>query len=170
MVGNGFPEPRVVAGGSPTFALHAQVSASSATPWECSPGTTFLWDAGYGQNFPDLGFEPAAGLLTRVISKPGDRRLCVDLGHKAVSAENPIERRVRFPALPDGRFLSQSEEHLVLESPQAADFSVGDTLIGIPWHICPTVALHDHAHLFRNGSTTGETWKIAARHRRLSGE
>ena len=34
-----------------------------------------------------------------------------------------------------------SEEHLVLETPRAAEFKIGDVLYGVPWHICPTVAL-----------------------------
>ena len=37
---------------------------------ECSPGTSLLYDANYGNRFSDLGFVPAALLLTRVISRP----------------------------------------------------------------------------------------------------
>ena len=82
----------MVGGGSPTFGLHADFAS-----WECSPGTTLFWDAGYGENFPDLSYEVAAAVLTRVISKPGENRLCLDLGHKAVAAENPLGRRVPLP-------------------------------------------------------------------------
>ena len=155
----------VVGGGSPTFGLHAE-----RTVWECSPGTTIFWDAGYGERFPDLGYELAAALLTRVISKPGQDRLCLDLGHKAVAAENPLVARVRFPGLHGGLDLvAQSEEHLVLEYEHADQIDVGQALVGVPVHICPTVALHMEAVLVsESGEPTGERWKVAARDRRLT--
>ncbi len=160
--------PLLVAGGSPTFALHAERVASDPRPRQCSPGTTVLWDCGYGPNYRDLPFEPAAFLLSRVVSHPGEGRLCLDLGHKAVAAENPIDRRVQFPALPEAMFLSQSEEHLVVGTPDPSHFPVGTALIGIPKHVCPTVALHQEARIVRNGVLTEEAWKIAARDRRIT--
>ncbi|MEZ5429905.1 MAG: alanine racemase [Verrucomicrobiales bacterium] len=126
------------------------------------------WDSGYGLEFPDLAFLPAAALLTRVVSKPGNGRLTLDLGHKAVAAEQPLGRRVRFPALMDADFVMQSEEHLVISTDHATSFEVGDVLIGVPWHVCPTVALHMEAVLIRDGRSTGETWRIAARDRRIT--
>ncbi|MBP6783655.1 MAG: D-TA family PLP-dependent enzyme [Verrucomicrobiales bacterium] len=168
------PVPLVVAGGSPTFALHAAAASISPRPRQCSPGTTVLWDCGYGGYYDDLVFEPAAFLLTRVVSHPGgdhpggDQRICVDLGHKSVAAENVIGRRVRFPAIPEARFVSQSEEHLVLEGVDPAAWPVGTSLIGIPIHVCPTVALHQEARIVRDHSITGESWDIAARNRRIT--
>ncbi len=156
--------PEVVGGGSPTFALHGEKT------WQCSPGTTLLWDAGYGTKFPDLGFELAAVLLTRVASKPGKNRVCLDLGHKAIAAENPMGNRVRFLNLEGATPVMQSEEHLVLELEEAnrEAVNVGDPIYAVPWHICPTVALHEEAQILRDGDFTGETWKIAARVRKLT--
>jgi D-serine deaminase-like pyridoxal phosphate-dependent protein len=154
------PVPLLVAGGSPTFPFHAQ-----NTDRESSPGTTVLWDFGYGDKFTDLPFLPAAVLLTRVISRQGNR-LCLDLGHKAVASENP-HPRVRILELPDANFVMHSEEHLVIESPQAGEFSVGQTLHGIPRHVCPTVALHSEAIVVENGAAVTR-WPILARARRLS--
>ena len=159
--GMGLPVPVLVAGGTPTFPIHA-----SHPDRECSPGTTVLWDFGYGDKFPDLAFQHAAVLLVRVVSKPAPDRLCLDLGHKAVAAENP-HPRVRFIELPDAVAVMQSEEHLVIETPRAGEFSVGDVLHGIPRHICPTVALHAEA-LIVDGGRVVETWPIAARARRLT--
>ncbi|MGB8167640.1 MAG: D-TA family PLP-dependent enzyme [Chthoniobacteraceae bacterium] len=156
----GLPVPAVVAGGSPTFPMHAR------RPVECSPGTTVLWDAGYTQKMPDLLFEPAALLFTRVISKPAPDRLCLDLGHKAVSAEMP-HPRVVFPLLPEARAVMHSEEHLVLETPRAVEFAVGDALLGVPWHVCPTVALHSEVCVLDRGRVT-ERWPVVARARRLT--
>ncbi len=157
----GLPVPATVAGGSPTFPLHARRPGV-----ECSPGTSVLWDAGYGQKLPDLDFRPAAVLLTRVISRPGINRLCLDLGHKAVASEMPPPR-VLFPEVPEARAVSHSEEHLVLETTRAADFPVGTVLAGIPWHICPTVALHSFVHVAREGRVF-ETWPVTARTRKIT--
>lgn len=156
----GLPVPRVVAGGTPTFPMYAQRANV-----ECSPGTCVFWDAGYESKFPDLGFVPAALVLTRVISKPGPHRLCVDLGHKAIAAEMPPPR-VRFLNLSEAKQVMHSEEHLLLETPSAADFAIGDCLYGVPWHICPTVALHSQAAVLNKGALVGY-WKVAARDRQL---
>lgn len=155
------PVPRVVAGGTPTFPIHAR-----RPEVECSPGTCVLWDAGYEAGLPDLKFLPAALVLTRVISKPGGRRLCLDLGHKAVAAEKP-QPRVQFLNLPDAQAVMHSEEHLVVETARAEAFSVGDCFYGVPRHICPTVALHAAAVVVQNGAAV-ERWKITARDRELS--
>jgi D-serine deaminase-like pyridoxal phosphate-dependent protein len=69
--------------------------------------------------------------------------------------------------LPDAPAVVHSEEHLVIETPRAAEFSVGDTLHGIPRHVCPTVALYSEATLVRGGAAV-ERWPIAARARRLT--
>ena len=157
----GLPVPAFVAGGTPTFPFHA-----AHADRECSPGTSVLWDFGYGDKFADLPFQCAAVLLTRVVSKPGANLLCLDLGHKAVAAENP-HPRVRLLELPDATAAMHSEEHLVIETPRAAEFAVGDALHGIPRHVCPTVALHSEAIIVRGG-TASERWPITARARRIT--
>jgi len=157
----GLSVPTVVAGGSPTFPFHAQNPEV-----ECSPGTTVLWDAGYAAKLQDLEFLPSAALLTRVISKPGSNRLCLDLGHKAVASEMP-HPRVIFPALPDAHPVAHNEEHLVLETAHAADWHVGSVLYGIPWHICPTVALHSEVYAATPAGPP-ERWPVAARSRRIT--
>ena len=65
LISAGLPVPTVVAGGTPTFPIHA-----ADTGVECSPGTCLLWDAGYTAKLPDMMFLPAPLLLTRVVSKP----------------------------------------------------------------------------------------------------
>jgi hypothetical protein len=116
--GEGLIVKELVAGGSPTFAVHAKHADRTL-----SPGTTVLWDFGYGDKHPaDLPFLPAAVLLARVISKPGRNRLTLDLGHKSVAPENP-HPRVRFEELPDAVAVMQSEEHLVLETERAHEFT-----------------------------------------------
>lgn len=157
----GLPVPRVVAGGTPTFPIHARNES-----FECSPGTCLLWDFGYAEKFPDLDFLVAAVVLTRVVSRPGPNHLCLDLGHKAVASENPPPR-VQFLNLPDTTPVMHNEEHLVIESPRAGEFKVGDCLYAVPRHICPTVALHAEAVVVREGKAA-ERWRVTARDRRLS--
>ena len=157
----GLPSPTVVAGGTPTFPIHAR-----RPEVECSPGTCVLWDFGYGNKLKDLDFLHAALAFTRVVSKPGPGLLCLDLGHKAIAAENP-HPRVQFLNDPGAQAVTHSEEHLVIETKAAASSRVGDCWYGIPRHICPTVALYAEAVAIQNGA--GEKrWKIEARSRHLS--
>jgi D-serine deaminase-like pyridoxal phosphate-dependent protein len=172
--------PRIVAGGTPTLPGHAPRTDPRV---ELSPGTTVFWDAGYAEGLPDLDFLHAALVLTRVVSKPGDSRICLDLGHKAIASEMPHPRVVLFarvaayhlepPPLELGwprleaTFVGHSEEHLVLETPDADALRVGDVLYGIPWHVCPTVALHGTAVVVRDGRAV-DRWRVTARERVLS--
>jgi D-serine deaminase-like pyridoxal phosphate-dependent protein len=154
--------PRLVLGGTPTFPIHAQLTLPSV---ELSPGTCVLWDAGYATRYPDLDFLHAAQLLTRVVSRPSSRRICLDLGHKAVASEMP-QPRVTFPSLPDAKIVLHSEEHLVVETAEADRLPPGSLLHAIPWHICPTVALHERVYVVQNGQP-GRTWPVTARARSL---
>ncbi len=157
----GLPKPVIIAGGSPTFSVHCR-----RPEVECSPGTFVYWDQTYAECCPEQDFLPAAALLTRVISKPGAGRITLDLGHKSVAAENPLDRRVFFPEAPDLRPVGQSEEHLVLETSRAGEYRVGQLVYGIPYHICPTVALYERVFTAQNGQLTG-VWPTTARNRQL---
>lgn len=151
----------VVAGGSPTFPCHTR-----RPPEETSPGTFVFWDAGYASIAPDLPFSWAAVLLVRVISVIDKQTLCIDLGHKAVAAENPLPRVV-FLNEPDAQPIGQSEEHLVVRIADADRFKPGDVWYGIPIHICPTVALYDSVYVVEDGAVS-ETWPVTARSRKLT--
>ena len=128
-----------------------------------SPGTTLLWHHGYSTKFPDLQFDIAAMLLARVVTKPGEDLLCIDLGYKAVASEMK-EAPVFFPQIRDAEIQTHSEEHLVIKTTQAQHWQVGDVVYGIPWHICPTVAMYDQAGVVVERSVN-EYWLIAARNR-----
>jgi D-serine deaminase-like pyridoxal phosphate-dependent protein len=155
-------EPVIVAGGTPTYPVHA-----ARAEVECSPGTFIYWDGGYGRAFTEQAFEPAALLLCRVVSLPTATTLCVDLGHKAVASESPLDKRVSFLNAPELRPIGHSEEHLVVEAGPGHGFQVGDVLYGLPHHICPTVALHDYAVAIENHQVAG-TWPTVARTRTLT--
>jgi D-serine deaminase-like pyridoxal phosphate-dependent protein len=161
----GLPAPLVVVGGTPSFPIHARRPLGDLRI-ELSPGTSLLWDRGYAVGCPELPFESAAVLLTRVVSKLSARIVCVDLGTKAV-ASDMRPPRAWFPEFPDAGAVVHNEEHLVLEFDGAQDLAVGSCLYAIPWHICPTVALHAEVTVVEDGRATG-TWVVAARNRRLT--
>ena len=164
LVSEGWSVPRIVAGGTASFPLYAEKDDPAL---ELSPGTLVFHDAGYRDMFPDLNFVPAALILTRVISCPRSDRVTVDLGYKACAADDPMGSRVEFPDLLDAKQILQDEEHLVLETARASEFTPGDELLAIPRHICPTSALHKQVHVVSNGKLTGR-WDVAARDRWLT--
>jgi D-serine deaminase-like pyridoxal phosphate-dependent protein len=157
-------EPVVIAGGSPTFTVHVL-----RPDVLLSPGTNVLWDWGYGDQFDDQPFLHAALILTRVVSKPSRGVVTIDLGHKAVSAENPIDKRFKLLNLNNYTVTGQSEEHGVLQVAEDVweNIQIGDIYYALPYHICPAVALHAYALVIENGEVTDE-WKIVARNRRLT--
>jgi D-serine deaminase-like pyridoxal phosphate-dependent protein len=157
----GHPDPVIIAGGTPTFPIHLQREKVV-----CSPGTFVYWDVGYGTTLREQPFQAAALVVTRVISLPSKDLICVDLGHKSIAAENPLENRVRFLNAEDLHPVSQSEEHLVLKTSENHNFKIGDVLYGIPFHICPSVALYDRVVTIEDGRPTGE-WKVVARDKKL---
>lgn len=151
----------IVAGGTPTFPIHAKRANV-----ECSPGTFVYWDKGYETLLPEQKFQHAAVLATRVISIVDAETICVDLGHKAVASENPLTARVHFLDL-QATPVGHSEEHLVLKIEKGTKVSVGDVFYGIPHHICPTVALHESVYVIENNHMTS-TWNNISRRRKIT--
>ena len=154
-------DPLVVAGGTPTFPIHARNPGV-----EASPGTFIFWDKGYQQSLAEQPFEFAAVVVTRVISKPDAHTICTDLGHKSIASENPLDQRVYFLNVPAMQPVGHSEEHMVFRLSGNEQLAVGDVLYGIPHHICPTVALYEEASVC-NENTVEETWPVGARKRRI---
>ncbi len=158
----GLPVPRLVLGGTPTFPIHAALPDAGV---ECSPGTFVLHDHGYSERYPDLpGFEPAAVLLTRVVSRPTPTRVTLDLGTKAVAADPPAGQRVRLLDFPPNEAVAHNEEHLVVETADASRYKPGDVVYALPAHICPTVALYPRMLTVEKGRMTG-AGAVAARAR-----
>ncbi|WP_420592879.1 D-TA family PLP-dependent enzyme [Robiginitalea biformata] len=156
LVSEGLDVPAIIAGGSPSFPMHAYREGV-----ELSPGTTLLWDARYQSLFPDMPFEIAAVLLTRVVSHPRPGIACLDLGHKAIAPEMDFPR-VALPELPGCRQVGQSEEHLVLDCGEGAVPEIGQVLYGFPMHICPTVAKYPELLVVEDRQVR-KAWKVAAR-------
>ncbi len=156
------PNCQLICGGTPSFTAHLLEESRI-----CSPGTCLFWDWGYGDNMEEQEFKYAALLVTRVISKPKNGIITLDLGHKGVASENPIDSRVRFLNLSDYELLSQSEEHGVLRVKDWDKIAVGDVFYGVPYHICPTINLYDEVAVIENGKKV-DTWQITARKRKIN--
>ena len=154
--------PTIIMGGSPAFSVHCKRKNI-----ECSPGTFVYWDKGYSDLCPEQKFLPAIVLVTRIISLPSPNKICTDLGHKSVAAENEITRRVFFLNAEVIKPVGQSEEHLVLETNEDHSYKVGDIFYGLPYHVCPTVALYERVFTIENGNVTG-AWMNIARDRKIS--
>ena len=152
----------VIAGGSPTFPIHSHRAGI-----QCSPGTFVYWDKGYSDSFKEQPFSWAALVVTRVVSLRGDRRLCLDLGHKSIAPENELTKRVFFLNGPQLVAVGQSEEHLVVEAEADHGYKIGDIFYGVPIHICPTVAQYERAFTIEDHLVTG-FFKNTARDRFLT--
>ena len=159
---NAHPDFQVISGGTPAFTTHRLDKERI-----CSPGTCVFWDWGYDEKLTEQDFKFAVLLVTRVISKPTEGIVTIDLGHKAVAPENPVDKRIKFLNLSGYELLSQSEEHGVLRVEDWNKINVGDVLYGVPYHICPTINLYDEIDIIRDGKKA-DTWEITARRRRIT--
>ncbi len=159
LIAGGVPVPSIILGGSPTFPCYA-----GEPNVFLSPGTVFVWDAGYAAKCADLPFVPAAALITRVISHPAHGLFTLDLGYKAI-ASDPKGVRGVIVSIPDAEHVAQSEEHWVWRMPEGKERpALGQVLHVIPTHICPTTALHQQVLVASGGRVTG-AWQVAARGR-----
>lgn len=144
-------------GGTFSFPIHAKNKDR-----KLCPGTPLLWDAGYEENIPEVDFLHAAVLVGRVISKPQES-LCFDLGYKALASEMS-HPRLKFLNIQDSEVLNHSEEHLVISNSKSNLLNEGEMVYALPWHICPTMALHEQVYVVENNKATN-IWKVAARKR-----
>ncbi len=157
-----YPNIELICGGTPSFTSHITERQRIT-----SPGTCVLWDWGYSEKLKEQNYKYAALLICRVISKPKSNIITIDLGHKSVASENPINQRVKFLNLKNYKLISQSEEHGVLQVENWENIKVGDVYYGIPYHICPTINLHDNATIISKGKKI-DSWNITARKRKIT--
>jgi D-serine deaminase-like pyridoxal phosphate-dependent protein len=156
----GLDLPLLVMGGTPTFPCHAGRGTGYL-----SPGTCFVQDWGYASKYPDLDFVPGAALLCRVLSRPGPGLFTLDLGYKAISADQEGPRGL-IVDLPAAKPAAHSEEHWVFRL-EGETPPVGTILYVLPAHICPTTALYPGAYVASGGRLAGY-WETSARDRRIS--
>ncbi|MBB15089.1 hypothetical protein CMK22_07435 [Candidatus Poribacteria bacterium] len=156
----GLEAPIVVLGGTPTFPIYAKIPDV-----ETSPGTFIFSDYGYSRKYPDLGFIPAALLLSRVISIPTSETFTLDLGHKAIAAD-PKDIRGKIMNFEQVEVSIHNEEHWTIKiNDVQKHISIGQDILVMPTHICPTVALHEFYYVIDTDGNLVDTWQVEARNR-----
>ena len=152
---NGISVPEVITSGTPTFpsSLTYEGFRRGNFLHRVSPGTVVYCDASSLEQLPSkYGYQPAALVLTRVVSHPHPGIVTCDAGHKTVSADAGVPTCVVL-GHPELTPLSPSEEHLPLKVAQEATApQVGEMLYLLPRHICPTVNNFDCALLVKDGN------------------
>ena len=78
-----------------------------------------------------------------------------------------MSQRVFFMNAPEAQPVGHSEEHMVLRTEKADQYRVGDILYGIPYHVCPTIALYERAGVATQGKVT-EWWLTESRNRKIT--
>ena len=156
--GAGIPVHRVTGAGTATF-VHERDSKIFN---EVQTGSYAFMDRDYADNRygpGDVVFEHALFVRTTVMSRPNDKRAIVDAGLKASSVDSGMPRVWQRDDL---RYVKASDEHGVIETPNAAALSHGEALMLIPGHCDPTFNLYDEVVCIR-GDTVEAVWPIAAR-------
>ena|SRR5579863_2986874 len=148
----------VVTAGTPAFPCTNSYAGfrSGRFVHRASPGTIVYSDLNsLSQLPPDAGYQPAAIVVSRVISHPAANRFTCDAGHKALA----IDCGVPNCAVAGGGDLlpgSPSEEHLPIAVPGGAHRpDLGELVYLIPRHVCPTVNNFNEALIVRNGEIIG---------------
>tara|TARA_B100001123_G_C15322146_1_gene1028310 strand:+ start:43 stop:660 length:618 start_codon:yes stop_codon:yes gene_type:complete len=151
---------RTVAGGTFTFPYYAREEGMYG-----SPGTCAYWDASYLVNLADMAFCPAAVVLTQIIDRDEIRNtVTTDLGSKAIASDFPVELRARVMDYPDAQLIAQSEEHGVFVMKNTLP-CIGDYMMVIPGHICPTVAKYPGAYVVDRQGAVIDYFEHTARDR-----
>ncbi len=135
----------VITAGTPAFlsaTQHWPLRRLEGVTHRVSPGTVVLHDARSEEQNPDFHLDPAALVFTRVISHPREDRVTCDAGSKSIAAEagDPAAIILGEPGLEAAK---PSEEHLPLEVTSGEPPIIGQELLLIPRHVCPTVNLAD---------------------------
>lgn len=120
-----------------------------------SPGTVVYNDITSLKQLAGFGYQPAALILTTVISHPAADRITCDAGHKSVSADAGVPTCAVL-GHPELTPLKPSEEHLPIEVAAGAKVpAIGENLYLIPRHVCPSVNNFDEALMIVDGRITG---------------
>jgi len=153
----GFPIEEVITSGTPAFPFAANYAPFKEGKFvhRASPGTVVYSDATSIKQLPtEWGYQPAALVVSTVVSHPKPNVITCDAGHKSVSADAGVPTCTvagRADMIP----LKPSEEHLPIEISSGAVPVIGELLYLIPRHVCPTVNNFDDAVIVENGRAVG---------------
>jgi D-serine deaminase-like pyridoxal phosphate-dependent protein len=154
------PVPYVVAGGSWSFPYYARTEGMYG-----SPGTFIYWDAGYLNDMPDMPFRCAALVLTQVVDRyPDAGSITTDLGCKGISSDLLLDERAVLLGQETAEMVWQSEEHAMFQIEGELP-AVGDYLLAVPGHICPTTIRYPGIHVIDTKGDVVDYYEHTARDR-----
>lgn len=155
---------KIMVAGSPSFRNDLEILNSKLNAevnYFVSPGTWIYWDSQY-DNFLPGEFEFAALVLAQVMDI-GKNQITLNLGHKRWAAD---QGEIQIFSKPELNLKSFSEEHTVLSTNQSSQYDIGDYILIVPRHICPTVNLYENFTLIGNeGKIENPSIPIDARNR-----
>lgn len=135
-------------------------------PWshQVSPGTVVLCDRRSAAAAADLDLRQAAFVGSRVIALPGDDRITLDAGSKALAPDCPAPA---CAVLGEPRWvpLTASEEHRPVRIDDGPRPERGRLVWLVPDHVCTTVNLHAEALYVRTDAVVGSAPVLARGHR-----
>lgn len=148
----------VITSGTPAFSCAASYGPfqSGSFVHRASPGTVVYSDTTTLTQLPaEWGFQPAAVVISTVVSHPRANYVTCDAGHKSVSSDAGFPTCV-VAGRPDLLPLKPSEEHLPIEIRNGGSRpEIGEALYLIPRHVCPTVNNFDDAVLVLDHRVAG---------------
>jgi D-serine deaminase-like pyridoxal phosphate-dependent protein len=153
----GVPVEEVITSGTPAFPCSATYAPFRYGRFvhRTSPGTVVYSDATSMTQLPaEWGYQPAAVVVSTVVSHPKGNYLTCDAGHKSVSADAGIPT-CEVAGRPDLRPLKPSEEHLPIEVLGGVRPAIGEALYLVPRHVCPTVNNFDDALIVQGNRVVG---------------
>lgn len=144
----GLKVEEVITAGTPAFPCTLTYAGFRGANFvhRASPGTVVYGDATARRQLPrDYRYEPAALVVSRVVSHPGGHIVTCDAGHKTLSVDCGVPN-CEVLGHPGLEPLNPSEEHLPIACPKDQPLpAIGSFLYLVPRHVCPTVNNFDDA-------------------------
>lgn len=161
----GLSAPVVSVGSAGTFRFAVRCPGVT----EVRPGTYVFNDRSQIAQGAATVADLAAFVVTTVVGRPTPERIVVDAGTKVLTSDRML---VADPPASfgwvwghdDWNLVRLSEEHGVMDVPPDADVHIGDRLVIVPNHVCPTINLADAVTIVEGGQAAGR-WRVAARGR-----
>jgi D-serine deaminase-like pyridoxal phosphate-dependent protein len=159
----GIPVETVSVGSAGTFRFAVRCPGVT----EVRPGTYVFNDRSQLAQEAATEADVAAFVVTTVVSRPTLDRIVVDAGSKVLTSDRMLiaDPPVSFGGVvghEDWQVARLSEEHGVIEIPEAAEVGVGERLLIMPNHICPVINLANELTVIQDGDQV-EHWPVATR-------
>ncbi|MBT3341987.1 MAG: hypothetical protein HN712_16385 [Gemmatimonadetes bacterium] len=158
----GMSVPRIVGGGSFSYATYARTEG-----FHGSPGTVIYWDINGTTRMADQPYRWAALVLCQVVDRHADQlTITTDLGYKAIAGDPPLASRAKLLGHEDAQLILQNEEHGVFAFTDAHVLpQVGDYMLAIPGHVCPTTIRYPGSYVIDSQGSVVDYYPHTARDR-----